>query len=148
MRLVVDASALVADLLRAAGRTRIADERLELFIAEHTSAEVTHELPKRVGRLAGQRGLSVELSERLVRECLAAVDHNLIVVPEAAYAPREEEARWRSPRDPDDWPVVAAALAVGGGVWTNDNDFLGTGIATWTTGTLISWLAHTEDPPP
>ena len=144
MRLVVDASALVADLLRAAGRVRLADERLELFIAEHTSAEVKHELPKRVGRLARQRKLDVDLAERLVDECLAAVDRNLVVVHEAAYAPLEEEARWRSPRDPDDWPVVAAALAVGGAVWTNDKDFLGTGIATWTTETAISWLAHTE----
>jgi len=39
--------------------------------------------------------------------------------------------------------VVAAALVVGGGVWTNDDDFLGTGIPTWTTRTLTAWLLHT-----
>lgn len=144
MRLVVDASALVADLMRAAGRERLADGRLELFSAEHTSSEVAHELPKRVARLAEQRNLDAVLTEQLVVACLAAVEQNLVVVPEAAYAPLEEEARWRSPRDPDDWPVVAAALAVGGAVWTNDKDFLGTGIATWTTETVISWLTHVE----
>ena len=144
MRHLVDASALVADLLRVAGRERLADGRLELFIAEHTFAEVAHELPKRVERFAERRSLDARLVERLVAECLAAVDDNLVVVPEAAYAPLEEEARWRSPRDPHDWPVVAAALAVGGAVWTNDKDFLGTGIATWTTETMISWLARVQ----
>jgi predicted nucleic acid-binding protein len=49
----------------------------------------------------------------------------------------------RSARDPNDWGVVAAALVVGGGVWTNDDDFLGTGIPTWTTRTLTAWLLHT-----
>jgi hypothetical protein len=31
---------------------------------------------------------------------------------------------------------VATALALTAGIWTNDNDFLGTGVATWTTDTL------------
>ena len=26
------------------------------------------------------------------------------------------------------------------GIWTNDNDFLGTGVPTWTTATLQGWL--------
>jgi predicted nucleic acid-binding protein len=32
--------------------------------------------------------------------------------------------------DPHDWPVVATALDLGAAIWTNDNDFLGTGVAT------------------
>lgn len=43
-------------------------------------------------------------------------------------------------RDPNDWPAVACALALTAGIWTNDNDFLGTGVATWTTETLQLWL--------
>jgi hypothetical protein len=27
-------------------------------------------------------------------------------------------------------------------VWTNDNDLLGTGVATWTTESLQGWLDH------
>lgn len=48
----------------------------------------------------------------------------------------EDEALARSVRDPNDWPAVACALALTAGIWTNDNDFLGTGVATWTTETL------------
>lgn len=36
-------------------------------------------------------------------------------------------------RDPNDWPMVAAALQFKCPVWTEDLDFFGCGIATWTT---------------
>lgn len=36
-------------------------------------------------------------------------------------------------RDADDWPVLASAMAIGCPVWTEDADFFGTGVATWTT---------------
>lgn len=36
-------------------------------------------------------------------------------------------------RDADDWPVIACALTLGCPVWTEDADFFGTGVATWTT---------------
>lgn len=50
------------------------------------------------------------------------------------YGPFEEEARrrlWR--RDEDDWPILASALALKCDIWTEDADFFGTGVATWTT---------------
>lgn len=36
-------------------------------------------------------------------------------------------------RDLDDWPVLAAALVMGCPIWTEDADFFGVGVATWTT---------------
>ena len=36
-------------------------------------------------------------------------------------------------RDADDWPVLACAMTLGCPVWTEDADFFGTGVATWTT---------------
>jgi predicted nucleic acid-binding protein len=36
-------------------------------------------------------------------------------------------------RDPDDWLVVAAALCLKHPIWTEDKDFFGSGIPTWTT---------------
>lgn len=144
MRLVVDTSALVADLLRVQGRQRLADDRLELFIAEHTVAEVTHELPRRIAHFARRREIASKVAERLWNDCRDSIATNLSLVPEAAYAPLEPEARRRMSRDPSDWPVVAAALAIDGAVWTNDNDFLGSGVATWTTETLRSWLLNNQ----
>jgi hypothetical protein len=40
---------------------------------------------------------------------------------------------------------VATALALSAAIWTNDNDFLGTGVATWTTDTLQRWLQRQPD---
>lgn len=50
------------------------------------------------------------------------------------------EALRRIPRDPNDWSTVALALATGSDIWTLDHDFLGCGIATWTTETLLLQL--------
>ena len=36
-------------------------------------------------------------------------------------------------RDADDWPVLACAMTIGCPVWTEDADFFGTGVATWTS---------------
>ena len=50
------------------------------------------------------------------------------------YACVEALARQRiERRDKDDWPVLAAALALGCPIWTEDTDFFGCGVATWTT---------------
>ena len=59
----------------------------------------------------------------------------------ATYAERGNEARARvQSRDPDDWPVVAAALALDLPIWTEDRDFFGCGLATWITNTVEIYL--------
>ena len=52
------------------------------------------------------------------------------------YAALEDEARRRILRDPDDWHTVALALRLGAAIWTQDGDFLGCGVPTWTTDIL------------
>jgi len=48
------------------------------------------------------------------------------------YQSFEAVARARiAPRDLHDWPVVALALALNLPIWTEDQDFFGSGIATW-----------------
>jgi predicted nucleic acid-binding protein len=145
MRLVVDASVLVGELLRATGRRRLGDERIELFIAEQNWGEVQSELPRRVAAFARRRGIAREAAEDLVRSCLETIEANVAVVDEAVYAALEEEARSRSRRDPGDWPLVASALVLDAAVWTNDNDLLGTGVPTWTTDSLQAWLDRRPD---
>ena len=55
-------------------------------------------------------------------------------VDRSLYEDYQEIARARVlPRDPDDWPVAAVALLLGLPIWTEDQDFFGSGIATWTT---------------
>jgi predicted nucleic acid-binding protein len=140
MRLVVDTSVLVGELLPTAGRTRLADERIELFTPECMADELSVELPRRISAFVRRRGLPDEVGEELASACRGAVETNIVVLDEAVYAAFEDEARARLPRDPNDWPVVATALALSASIWTNDNDFLGAGVATWTTTTLQGWL--------
>ncbi|HET6950159.1 MAG TPA: PIN domain-containing protein [Acidimicrobiales bacterium] len=140
MRLVVDTSVLVGELLRGQGRRRLADENLALFLPERMWGELQVELPRRIRAFVRRRDLELSIGDDLSGLCLAAVEANVAVVDVAVYAALEDEARARSLRDPDDWPVVATALALSAAVWTNDNDFLGTGVATWTTPTLHAWL--------
>lgn len=143
MRLVVDTSVLVGELLRRAGRERLGDARLELFLPEQMWSEVQIELPRRIAAFVRRRSLAVAVGDQLAQLCLAAIEANIVILDEAIYSAIEDEARARAVRDPTDWPVVAAALALSAGIWTNDNDFLGTGVATWTTETLQAWLDRT-----
>jgi len=142
MRLIVDTSVLVGELLRARGRERLGADRLELFIPEQMWSETEVELPRRIASFARQHQLDRGIAERLTTLCLEAVEANVIIIDHAVYAAAEEEAVARSLRDRRDWPVVACALALSAGIWTNDNDFLGVGVPTWTTDTLEAWLGR------
>jgi hypothetical protein len=51
---------------------------------------------------------------------------------------------WRIEGDVGELSLIAA-LALSAGIWTNDNDYLGTGVATWTTDTLQRWLQRQPD---
>ncbi len=44
-------------------------------------------------------------------------------------------------RDADDWPVLACAMVLGCPVWTEDADFFGTGVPTWTTDRITLYFA-------
>ncbi len=140
MRLVVDTSVLVGELLRQQGRARLGDDHLELFLPEQMWEETEVELPRRVRAFVRRRGLAADVGDELVRLCLGAIEANIVILDEAIYSEIEEEALARSLRDPNDWPVVASALALSAAIWTNDNDFLGVGVATWTAASLQAWL--------
>ncbi len=57
------------------------------------------------------------------------------------YEDYEKLARERvQGRDPDDWPIMAVALLLDLPIWTEDQDFFGGGIATWTTDRVELYL--------
>jgi predicted nucleic acid-binding protein len=59
------------------------------------------------------------------------------------YSRYEAVARRRiDKRDEDDWPILAAALAFECPIWTEDTDFFGCGVATWTTDRIEFYLAN------
>lgn len=62
-------------------------------------------------------------------------------VDKSLYEEFEQLARERvEARDADDWPVVAVALMLDLPIWTEDQDFFGSGIATWTTDRVELYL--------
>jgi predicted nucleic acid-binding protein len=57
------------------------------------------------------------------------------------YQEHEQIARERmSARDIEDWPVVALAILLGPPIWTEDQDFFDSGVATWTTDRVELYL--------
>jgi predicted nucleic acid-binding protein len=140
---VADASVLVAELLRERGRALIADPRLRIVVAEDQWSETQHELGRRVALLVAHARLTNEQAARIQQAIESLVDSQVIdVIPRGVYEHKEETARRRVPRDPDDWPPVALALSVNAGILTGDNDFLGCGCPTWTVDTLRDELGQ------
>ncbi len=45
-------------------------------------------------------------------------------------------------RDADDWPVLACALMLDCPIWTEDADFFGTGVATWTSDRVALYFSE------
>lgn len=79
--------------------------------------------------------MSCDCKSQLLSQVVRQVDMD-------AYAEFESEARKRiEQRDEGDWPVLAAALALKCPVWTEDADFFGCGVATWTTDRVELFLA-------
>jgi predicted nucleic acid-binding protein len=79
-----------------------------------------------------------------VAPAMAALDslhHVVQTVESETYARFEVLARQRlAGRDEDDWPVLAAALALRCPIWTEDTDSFGCGVATWTTDRVELYL--------
>lgn len=140
MRLIVDTSVLVGELMRSRGRKSFANQLLDLYLPDILLTEAELVLPRRIEAFSRSRHLRKSEEAQIRKTCFETLDKHVTILEKSVYTLFENEARARSLRDPTDWPAVAAALAMTAGIWTNDNDFLGTGVPTWTTETLKTWL--------
>lgn len=86
-------------------------------------AEVYSVLTKKIG-IAAERAASLinDLGADLRR-----LDPDEFVAFEATA-----RARLHARAQPD-WPVLAAALAYDGAIWSNDRDFFGVGVPVWSS---------------
>ena len=116
MLLVVDASTLVAEVLRRRGRDLLATPSLDLVAAAEAWAETQHELQKRGRLLVQHRRIGTELADQLQAEVTAVMTAHVRLASQEVYADRLPEAGWRIPRDPRDIPSVALALALDCGI--------------------------------
>lgn len=133
--IVLDANILIRAVLGRRVRELIdtySAQGLQFFPPDVAFADAEKYLPQ----LLKKRGEPHDLSGSL------AYLRNIIepVTPEL-YAVFETEARLRlRGHDENDWPVLAAALGLACGIWTEDADFFGTGIAVWTTNRIEIFL--------
>lgn len=133
--LVVDANILVRAVLGK--RVREVIERYagqaSFLVPDVAYGEAQDHLPALFIRRGGDpaKALAVLLS------LAGLVD----LIGSEVYGEFETEARERlGQRDPEDWPTLALALAIGCPIWTEDTDFFGCGVATWTSSRVEMFL--------
>jgi predicted nucleic acid-binding protein len=87
--------------------------------------------------ISKDRGFDVDLGLSVLNQIGRLVEQ----VDRSLYEEYESAARGRiGLRDPEDWPVVATALLLALPIWTEDQDFFGSGIAIWTTDRVELYL--------
>ncbi len=125
-RLILDANILARAVLGIRVRALIERYAAEVtfFTPEHAIAEALEHLPA----ILQKRRLPAER----VLEVIEPLRAFLKELPMEFYVDQELRARARL-ADPEDWPVLACALVLECPIWTEDRDFFGTGVATWTS---------------
>ena len=129
--LVLDANILIRAVLGQRVRSLLeahADE-VTFFLPETALADAEEHLAALVVKRRGDPSKAL-----LTLKAMAALG---TVVGMEVYSNFEVEARNRlAARDAEDWPILAAALALGSAIWTEDTDFFGCGVATWTSANM------------
>lgn len=135
-RLVIDANILIRAVLGLRVRRLItgACDRVAFYVAEANYEEAEHYL----AQLAPARGISDDIWRAALDSIMAAIQ--LVAQDELAQVETEAKARIAR-RDERDWPAVAAAMQFNCPVWTEDHDFFGSGVSTWTTETVEIYLS-------
>lgn len=134
-RIVLDANILIRSVLgqRVPELLERYSDKVVFVAPEIAFEEAERHLPA----IAAKRGRDPKpLLESLVRlqVVVEAAGENLIASHRSAALARIGS------RDPMDWPVVATALALDCPIWTEDRDFFGAGVATWTTAHVEIYL--------
>lgn len=68
------------------------------------------------------------------------------IIDFSVYQIHMNEAKERlKNRDLNDWPIIASALTFNCPIWTEDQDFFGSGISIWTTDRIHLYLKSKEE---
>ena len=133
--LVLDANIL----LRAVFGVRVREllESYEDSVVFYSPDVCFEDARKYIPDIALRRGFDAAIGFDLLDQIALIVE----AVDRSLYERYEELARARIAfRDPNDWPVIAAALMLKAPIWTEDQDFFGAGVATWTSNRVEIYL--------
>ena len=134
--IVLDANILIRAVLGKRVRELIADHAnsVQFFSPDAAYVDARKYLPS----LLEKRGVHSDSAMAV----LNALQNIVRPLELGVYAGFKTQALERiATRDADDWPVLACAMAIGCPVWTEDADFFGTGVATWTSDRVELYLA-------
>ena len=135
-KLVLDANILV----RAVFGKRVYNllKKYEGVVEFYSPDLCIEEARKHLPAIAARQRVALALAELTLSQI---VNNMISVVDPSLYEEFEERARARiASRDAGDWPVVATALLIDAPIWTEDQDFFGSGIATWTSANVELYL--------
>ena len=134
--IVLDANILIRAVLGRRVRELIVDSAgvVQFFAPDVAYADARNYLPS----LLEKRGVE-SAPAMAVLDALESIVRPLEL---GVYEGLKTQALQRiAIRDADDWPVLACAMTIGCPVWTEDADFFGTGVATWTSDRVELYLA-------
>lgn len=126
--IVLDANILIRAVLGKRVRALILENvgAVQFFAPEAAYADARKYLPALLEKRGIPSGAAVQV--------LDGFESVVQTVELELYEGMKQQALQRiAVRDADDWPVLACAMALGCPVWTEDADFFGTGVATWTS---------------
>jgi len=133
--IVLDANILIRAVLGKRVRGLIFDNvtTVKFFAPDVAYADARKYLPALLKKRDVDSSAAMLVLDRL-GSVVQSIDAEL-------YVGMQEQALQRiAVRDANDWPVLACAMALGCPVWTEDADFFGTGIATWTSDRIALYL--------
>jgi predicted nucleic acid-binding protein len=141
--LVLDANILIRAILGKRVRLlleKYADRGARFYAPEVAFADAEKYLPALL-RKRGKPTDDLPAAINYLRSLVEALSNE-------TFAGYETAARQRlRGRDEEDWPILAASISLACGVWTEDTDFFGAGVAVWTTDRVELFLiANTERP--
>ena len=135
-KLVLDANIPVRAVFgkKVYGLLKQYEDLAEFYAPDHCVEEAHRHLPL----IAAHRRMDSAQAEavlwKIAEDFINLVDCSL-------YEQFENRARARiASRDPDDWPIVATAMLIDAPIWSEDRDFFGSGIATWTSDRIELYL--------
>lgn len=133
--LVLDANILTRAVLGPRVRNLILDnaEKVRFFVPEVCLADAKKYLPGILSDKGLDPSLAVDVLDSLIKH-IQPLENEWLEDFEKSARERMEK------RDRDDWPVLAAALALDCPIWTQDADFFGVGVVTWSTQHIESFF--------
>jgi predicted nucleic acid-binding protein len=133
--LVLDANILIRAVLGSRVRNLILNnaDKVIFFVPEVCLADAKKYLPEILSGKGLDSSTAIDLLDYLMSHIQTLENEWL--------EDFEESARGRmQSRDLDDWPVLAAALALDCPICTQDADFFGVGVVTWSTQHIESFF--------